>query len=64
MADTRFCVTVIISGVPVGAHSDELDCTTSGCPLERTRVVPASQVADVQGPFAVLGGGNVQPATV
>jgi hypothetical protein len=49
-------------GVPVGAQTDELLCTTSGCPSESTRVVPESHWPVTQGPFAVGGGGNAQPA--
>jgi hypothetical protein len=55
---------VIINGVPVGAHVDVLDCTTSDWPLDVTRVVPLSHCPETQGPFAPGGGGNVQPATV
>jgi hypothetical protein len=54
---------VIMSGVPVGAQMEELDCTTSGWPFARTRVDPVSHVAVTQGPLAAMGGGSVQPAT-
>ena len=63
MAETRTCVTVMINGVPVGAHTAVLLCTTSGCPFDRTRVVPLVHCAVTHGPFAVGGGGSAQPAT-
>jgi hypothetical protein len=54
---------VIISGVPVGAQMDVLDCTTSGWAFDKTRVDPAIQVAVTHGPLAAVGGGSVHPAT-
>ena len=56
-------MTRIKSGVAVGAQSDMLLCTTSGCPFDKTRTVPVSHCAVTQGPFAAGGGGNAQPAT-
>jgi hypothetical protein len=53
-----------MSGVPVGAQMEVLDCTTSGWPFASTRVVPDSQVAVTHGPLAAVGGGSVQPAMV
>jgi hypothetical protein len=50
--------------VPLGVHRDVLDCTTSGCPFESTRVVPVSHCAETQGPLPEGGGGNEQPATM
>lgn len=63
MAETRACVTAMINGVPVGAHTEVLLCTTSGCPFEVTRVVPLVHCAVAHGPLAVGGGGRAQPAT-
>jgi hypothetical protein len=63
MALTRGCVTMINSGVPVGAQIAWLLCTSNGCPLESTRVVPLNHCAVTQGPLAAGGGGNAQPAT-
>jgi hypothetical protein len=59
---TRACGTTIIMGVPVGAHSEVLDWHSSGWPFDRTRVVPLSHCPVTQGPLAVGGGGNAQPA--
>jgi hypothetical protein len=52
----------MINGVPVGAQIAWLLCTTSGWPLDKTRVVPVSHCALTHGPFAAVGGGSVQPA--
>jgi hypothetical protein len=54
----------MINGVPVGAQTEVLDTSTRGCPSARTRVEPLVQVAETHGPFATVGGGRVQPATV
>jgi len=54
---------MIKRGVPVGAQIEVLLCTTSGCPLDNTRVVPLSHCPVTQGPLAAVGGGKVQPAT-
>jgi hypothetical protein len=56
-------VTIITSGVPVGAQIAWLLCTTSGCPFESTRVVPVTHCAVTHGPLAAGGGGNAHPAT-
>lgn len=63
MALTRGCVTMISSGVPVGAHTDVLLCTINGCPLDNTLRVPLSHWPVIHGPLAAGGGGNAQPAT-
>jgi hypothetical protein len=63
VAVARVCVTVIIKGVPLGAHNAWLSSSTSGCPFEVTRVDPVTHCAVTHGPFAPGGGGNVQPAT-
>jgi hypothetical protein len=63
MALTRVWVMAIINGVPVGAQIAWLLCTTSGWPLDMTRVVPINHCAVTHGPFAVGGGGKVHPAT-
>src|SRR5215471_7175065 len=63
MAATRVCVTRIMRGVPVGAHIEVLDCTTSGWPFDNTRVDPVIQVAVTHGPLAAMGGGSAHPAT-
>src|SRR5258706_7612237 len=63
MAEARTCVPAIISGVPLGAQIAWLLCTSSGCPFESTRVVPASHWAVTHGPLAAGGGGRAQPAT-
>jgi len=63
MAETRVCVTAMINGVPVGAQVDVLLCTTKGCPLDRTRVVPLDHSAVTHGPLPLGGGGSAQPAT-
>ena len=63
IALTLVWVATIISGVPVGAHTAcELN-TSSGWPLDNTRVLPLTHCAVTQGPLAVGGGGKVQPAT-
>jgi hypothetical protein len=63
MAVARVCVTVINSGVPLGAQIAWLLSTTNGCPLEKTRVEPTNHCAVTHGPFAAGGGGSAQPAT-
>src|SRR5271170_241031 len=63
VAVTRVCVTVISSGVPVGAQIAWLESTTSGWPLEVTRTVPTIHCAVTHGPLAAGGGGNAHPAT-
>jgi len=62
-AVTRVCVITISSGIPVGAQMAWLLCTTSGCPLDNTRVVPVTHTAVTQGPLAAGGGGSAHPAT-
>ena len=51
------------SGVPVGVQVDVLDTTTSACPSDFTRCVPEVHLPVAQGPFPLLGGGMVHPAT-
>src|SRR5579871_4929129 len=51
------------SGVPLGAQMAWLLSTTSGCPLDVTRVEPTSHCPLTQGPLAAGGGGRAQPAT-
>src|SRR5262245_20010122 len=63
MAVTRVCVTVISSGVPVGAQIAWLSSSSRGWPLEVTRVAAVTNCAVIQGPLAAVGGGRVQPAT-
>jgi hypothetical protein len=63
MAVTRVWVTAMMSGVPVGAQIAWLLCTSNGCPLDVTRVVPITHCAVTQGPLAAGGGGSAQPAT-
>jgi hypothetical protein len=52
----------MIKGVPVGAQIAWLLRTASSWPFDVTRVVPVNHCAVTQGPFAVGGGGSVQPA--
>ena len=56
----------MINGVPLGVQMAWLLTTTSGWPLESTRVVPETgiHVAFTHGPLAAVGGGKVQPATM
>jgi hypothetical protein len=63
VAVTRVCVITTISGVPVGVQMAWLSSNKSGCPLDVTRVAAVIHCAVTQGPLAVGGGGNVQPAT-
>src|SRR6266446_3299269 len=63
MAVARVCVTVINSGVPLGAQIAWLLSTTNGCPLEVTRVEPTNHCAVTHGPFAAGGGGRAHTAT-
>ncbi len=63
MAVTRVWVTDAIIGVPVGAQVDEPALTTSGWPLDCTRVEPLNHWPLTQGPLPLGGGGKAQPAT-
>jgi hypothetical protein len=53
----------MVMGVPVGAHTEALDCSTSGCPPASTRVLPTNPWPVMQGPLPAVGGGMEQPAT-
>src|SRR5574341_1965787 len=59
---TRGWVAETITGVPFGAHTAWLVCTSTGTPMTRTRTAPATQVAVTHGLGApeMLNG---QPAT-
>jgi hypothetical protein len=61
---TLVCVTTVISGVPVGTQIAWLSNSSSGCPVDVTRVDPITNCAVTQGPFPAGGGGIAQPATV
>src|SRR5208283_3705956 len=61
-AATRVCATIGSSGVPVGAQIAWPVSSSSGRPLEVTRVAPTVHCAVTHGPGA--GGTNGQPATV
>jgi hypothetical protein len=63
VAVTRVCVTVIISGVPVGTQSAWLSSNNKGCPFDVTRNADVMNCALTHGPLAAGGGGNAQPAT-
>jgi hypothetical protein len=65
-AVTRVCVEATIVGVPVGVQIAWLLCTNTGMPIDVTRMaaVGGSHWATTQGPLAIGGGGNAQPATV
>src|SRR3954462_2727304 len=60
---TRICAATTISGVPVGTQMAWLSINRTGWPLERMRVEPVIHWAVTHGPFAIMGGGNKQPAT-
>jgi hypothetical protein len=60
---TRVCVTVISSGVPVGAQIAWLSSNNKGWPFEVTRKAEVMNWPVTQGPLAAGGGGNAQPAT-
>ena len=60
---TRVWVTVVTSGVPVGAQMAWLSMRSTGWPPASTLVDAVTYWAVTHGPFAVGGGGNVQPAT-
>ena len=60
MALTRTCPGRMVRGVPVGVHSARLDSTSSGMPMEVTRVVPVVNVALTQGPTLAEGTGLAQ----
>jgi hypothetical protein len=62
MALTRVCVTMVSSGVPVGAQIAWLSKSNNGCPFDVTRVAAVTYCAVTQGPFAASGGGKVHPA--
>ena len=53
-----------MTGVPVGAQVAWLSNNSNGCPFEVMRVAALVHCAVTQGPLAVGGGGNAQPATV
>ena len=65
-AMTRIWVRLTITGVPVGVQMAWLLCTSTGMPIDVTRsdAVKGSHSATTQGPLAIGGGGNAQPATV
>jgi hypothetical protein len=46
---TRVCVTMMLSGVPFGAHIDWLSCMRIGMPPAFTRVAAVTHVAVTQG---------------
>src|SRR5689334_17361040 len=52
----------MISGVPVGAQIAWLSSSSSGWPLEVTRVAELTNCAVTHGPLPAVGGGSVQPA--
>jgi hypothetical protein len=54
----------MLSGVPVGVHTDWLSWSSTGWPPALIRVAALTQVAVTQGPLAAVGGGSVQPLTV
>jgi hypothetical protein len=54
---------VISNGVPVGTQVAWLSMSSSGVPLEVTRVALLTHCAETQGPLATFGGGSRQPAT-
>jgi hypothetical protein len=61
MPVTRVCVTVISSGVPVGAQIAWLSNSSSGCPFDVTRTAPVIHCAVTHGPLPP-GGTKAQPA--
>jgi hypothetical protein len=63
IALTRVWVTAMINGVPVGAQIAWLLCTTSGSPLDVTRVVPVIHCPLTHGPLAMGCDGSEQPTT-
>src|SRR6185312_7772690 len=63
IAVTRAWLATISSGVPVGAQIAWLSNSSSGWPLEVTRVAAVTNCALTHGPFAAGGGGSAQPAT-
>src|SRR5262249_22242743 len=63
IAIARVCVTVMISGVPVGAQIAWLSSSSSGWAFEVTRVAAVIHCALTHGPFPATGGGKAQPAT-
>lgn len=63
MAVTLGWTTVGISGVPVGAQTLTLSCSTTGWPPAVTRTAATVYWAVTQGPLPAVGT-KVQPATV
>ena len=63
MAVTRVCVTVMSSGVPVGAQIAWLSSSSSGWPFDVTRSAEVIHCAVTHGPLPALGGGIAHPAT-
>src|ERR1700741_2832288 len=64
VAVTWVCVEVIISGVPVGMQVAWLSSSSSGCPIDVTRVAAVVHCAVAHGgevPLVIAG--NVHPAT-
>jgi hypothetical protein len=64
MPVTLVWVTVIMRGVPFGAHIAWLSSSNTGIPFDITRVAPVTQVAVTQGNGLPAGVTKGQPAII